>query len=333
MDTADQVASAATITPSDVAAWIALALAVLSIAAQFLARYLDGGRVLVRLNPVIKDDFGSIYTRTSGQWPMASPQPGGRPRLDPSSILELAEIVIENKGRHAVTVHEIGFAWKGNREKRRVRRTRHHAVPRVFKVDGYGPRRYLDVEDFRLEPADRVSMLFDYWTILQPDRKTPGGIRNLRASVRVAGRARPTLSARKLRWRIPDIAVSGIEGVRKLTVRGVVARVSAVTDASEDTKYVPFPAYLSRKLETHIGGSWPVEYKERHDLLVNFFESDPESGMHFTDESPGRALSLSFLIERELTAKQELIDWGDISLRHRSESREDLPAKGADAPE
>jgi hypothetical protein len=243
---------------------------------------------------------------------------------DSSTYVEMAEIVVENKGRHPITVYQIGFRWKGKRPKWYKRRPTHHTVPRVFKLDGFGDRVYLDVRELRLEPADRMSMLFDYWSILEVDRESPRHRRRIRASAQVAGRARPTLSSRRRQWVIPDSAVSGVAGITRLTVRGLAARAILRATNSSDA-HVMSPGYLARLLESHINGTWPDDYAQRHELLRTFFEGKNKVFVGGGEHSLETQFAIEMSLERELTARRDQIDWTDIFIKPKKDEVEPSP--------
>ena len=306
-------------TATDIVAWAGLALAAISVAAQFLARYLDGGRARVRLVHVLRDDVG-VFTLDSGQWPVPKTAIRGDAARDPSAYVEMAEVIVENKGRHPITVYQIGFQWRGERSRWYKRRAVHHAIPRIFKMEGFGERSYLDVTEARIEPADRISVLFDYWSLLPADRASIGGRRKLRATAHVAGRARRTLSSRRRQWVIPDSAVSGIKDVTRLTARGLIARAIARADNNAPPSVLS-PGYLARLVESHIEGSWPEDYKERHDLLRAYFKESNERFL-FGDNALTVQVNIEMEIERELSARSEQVDWADIFIRKDAEPSE-----------
>lgn len=288
------------------ATWIALTLSVVGIAIQTYIHYLDGGRVLVQLRSVLWErPDGGIMTRESGQWQFASDAFSGftgRPAV--TSAMELAEVVIENKGRHPVTVYEIGLSWKNRRLPGQVLRQWHHVAPRAFKIEGHGDSTYQDKRSFRIEPHDRVSVLFDYWTALPPGRESATGTRVIRASTRVAGNKRPTRSGAKTAWRIPDTAVSAIEGETKIALRKAIA--TAVARADPDFLLVT-PHVVEEEVRTNLAGRpWPEDFGQKKTIV------DEALNKHLGLGGPAAAMKrsqLTFAIIQYFDVHKEHIAW------------------------
>ncbi|TFC83325.1 hypothetical protein E3T23_02860 [Cryobacterium cheniae] len=259
--------------------------------------------------------WGPVQTITSGIWPIPSKKfTERRPAPDPAAVMELAEIIVENKGRSPVTVLEIGFEWKGERRGAFRRRVVHHATPRIFSLRNYGDRKYIEKSEVRLEPYDGVSMLFDLWTLFEPGRVSPGHVRKLRASVRVSGKSWKSRSSRRKQWKIPDSAVSSIANRSRLTVRGIVTRsVMRITGA--DVTVVSNPGYIGRLVEQHLGGRWPTEFEKSHELLRSYFETSSEiKAMVHDTETLSLRFNIEYAIQRDLDTHRDLIDWSDIAM-------------------
>ena len=318
--------SAVSVVNADVTAWLALGLAIVSILTQLGTRYLDGGRIRVRLNPAFVDaGSGGIVTITSGIWPV-EPEHYGRAgaRPQPENIIELAEVIVENRGRLPVTVHEIGLTWTGVRGQGSTRQAHHHVIPRYFKIESSGERRYIDEDEVRLEPYDRVSYLLDYWALLEPDRKSLGGIRTVRASAQVAGRRSPTKSSRGWQWVIPDGAVSAFRGTTKLTVRGVVTG-AVIRATGRDRDKMAFVSYFSRMLESYLGGKLPEDFATRHELFERFEETHKDE--FWAPEYVATRLNVMTLVESELVRNRDLIDWTDIAAPGLAKARRKEPVE------
>ncbi len=197
-------------------------------------------------------------------------------------------------------------------------------IPRYFKIESSGERRYIDEDEVRLEPYDRVSYLLDYWALLEPDRKSFGGVRTVRASAQVAGRRFPTRSSRGRQWVIPDGAVSAFLGTTKLTVRGVVT--SAVIRATgRDRDKMAFVSYFSRMLESYLGGRLPADFVARHVLFEQFEESHKDQ--FWAPEYVATRLNVMTLVESELVRNRDLIDWTDIAAPGLAKARVKEPAE------
>ncbi|MGH1547986.1 hypothetical protein ACRAWB_01925 [Leifsonia poae] len=288
---------------TDPTAWIALSLSVVAILSQVFLRYLDGGRVRVLLRSALWDrPDGALWTVETGRWRI---QPANFERLDaPFSAdyaVELAQVVVENKGRHAVTVADVGLEWRG-RIPGKLRSVRHHVVPRAFELPGHGHGDYVAKQPVRIEPADRVSFLFDYWNVFPPGRKSTHGIRIVRASAKIAGRRRRTLSSRRFAWKIADHDVSAVAGRIQLRLGVVVGRVLARMDP--DGSGIPrmFDLHLSKEIGRH---GWPTEAQAKRDLIKRAVEGTPDAALM----DKAKLLSFQFALRDEIDRYRSHIDW------------------------
>lgn len=309
--------AASVMTATDIAAWIALGLSVLGIVISVVLRYLDGPRMRIRLRAVLLDvGMGPTTTYDKGAWPIPAAD-RQRSRALPASgdVVELAEIVVENEGRHAMTVYDVGFAWKGVRRKWWRRRIRHSIVPTPILPQQADEQKYSNGDRFRVEPADMLNLLVDYWGIVRRSRPNRRGVLKLRAYARVAGRRRPKRSSVRLQWVIPDTAHTAIGGARKVPLRTVIARnVSLVLFWT--TKDRPMNvAYLARDLEAHIGGVWPSDFRAQVDLLKAFFDEKSQHHLAFYDQDRMLGATLAFGLSQDIELWKDAIDWTDIRVK------------------
>ncbi|KZE41625.1 hypothetical protein [Microbacterium sp. T32] len=173
---------------------------------QFTKHVLDGGRVKVYLNAGVWEPSFALRINRSGRFAL-------RPDDDTAATFrdnfEVAQLVIENPGRTAVTVYSPGLAIGGAGAKD------HSLTPRTFELpEGFGADRPSTANVVRLEPYDRVSFLFDYWSVVPGllEKASSRGI-TVRGFVSVAGRTnRPQKSSWRKRWRIPQGAYTAIVG-------------------------------------------------------------------------------------------------------------------------
>ncbi|WP_313356206.1 hypothetical protein [Microbacterium sp.] len=325
--------SVAGVAPADVAAWIALALSVIGLLVSVVLRYLDGPRARIRLRAVLFDvSFGPTTTYNKGAWPIPT-NDGDRPRSVPAfgDVVEVAEIVLENVGRHPMTVYDVGFSWKGARPKWWMPRVKHSATPRPLLPQQADEEKFSAGDRFRIEPADMVHLLVDYWGIVQRSRPNRHGVIKLRAHAQVAGRRRPRRSSLRLRWAIRDDTNTAIGGAARIPARAVIAR-SVTLSILWTSEHTPMNvSYLARELEAHIGGKWPTEWAQQYQLVRSFFDEHGDTHLALYDDPDGRIMTstLPFGLVRELEEWKSAIDWADI----RSESktpREEAPAEPAE---
>lgn len=297
----------------DPTAWIALVLSIVGLLVSILLRYLDGPRVRVRMRPVL---FGVGHSGTltyhGGGWPIPDSKGGAELRRpDPGEVIELAEIVIENCGRHPMTVYEIGFRWLGKRNGWWRRRVRLSSVPIPIRPPHYEGRVYAEGDQFRIEPSDVVTVLVDYWDLVRSHRPTPNGNVELRAAVRVAGRRHLKTSPWKLRWRIPDNAVTSVGMAKKIPVRAVISKSIGLSLLYSKAETLGDISFLSRSLESALQGKWADDFKTNHERLERF-EADSE--VHFLrwKDNWARA-TLMFGVQHAIDDYKEDIDWEDIA--------------------
>lgn len=323
--TAPEVADVA---PADVAAWIALALSVIGLLISVLLRYLDGPRARIRLRAVLFDvGFGPTTTFNKGAWPIPTKE-GEAPRAVPpmGDVVELAEIVLENVGRHPMTVYDVGFSWKGLRPKWWRPRVRHSVTPLPLLPQQKNEEKYSAGDRFRIEPADMVHLLVDYWSIVRRSRPNRRGVIKLRAQARVAGRRRPRRSSRRLRWVIRDGMNTVIGGGALVPARTVIARSVTLTVLLTSDHTPMNVAYLARELEAHIGGAWPSKWKQQFELVKQFFDEHGSTHLAIYDDPDGRmmAAGLPFALTRDLEEWKDTIDWADIR-KAKTSARQETP--------
>ncbi|QFZ76373.1 hypothetical protein GFH48_26670 [Streptomyces fagopyri] len=179
---------------------LALAVSLLSLATalgalgwQIAKHRLDGGRPKVYLNTAVWEPGRRLTVNRSGKWELFD---GGFGAPGAENI-ELAQLVVENPGRTAITVYSPGLAVAGTRSKN------YRISPRSFELKDFGADSSTAATSVRINPYDRVTFLFDYWSAMSRLKKEANGqgVR-LRGCVSVAGRGKSSLSSKRLAWLI-----------------------------------------------------------------------------------------------------------------------------------
>ncbi len=174
---------------------VALVVSVAVAVWQVWQHRLQGGRVRVKMRPIHVTDWGSLHSGPERGWSrsreVAVSAPG---RYN----VELAEITVENLGRTAVTVAEIGLDFG---RPRWWRPGRHTVVPIPVELGS----QYSTARSVRLEPFDETVRLVDLLQQLPGVRDIQGSAKTIRvrASARVAGKRWRRRSALRKAWRLP----------------------------------------------------------------------------------------------------------------------------------
>lgn len=172
----------------------ALFISLLTLAWQWTKHVLDGGRVRVYLNPAVLQPTLSTYAvNTGGKLGGALSSERG---ISVENI-ELAELIVENPGREAVTIHQPVLAIRDHG------RHRFAVTPRMIDFPSAGGGSATNRHVVRLEPYDRVTFLLDVWSAVPAfASRVKGPEMVIRGGVSVAGRKRPSESSKRLSWKI-----------------------------------------------------------------------------------------------------------------------------------
>lgn len=200
-------------------ATLALAVSLLSFSValgalgwQIAKHRLDGGRPKVYLNAALWEPHEKILVNRSGKWELSAEGLDGPRREN----IELAQLVVENPGRTAITIYSPGLAIEG------TGKPDYNISPRRFELRSYGADRSTAETSVRLDPYDRVTFLLDYWSIVpRLLSEANGGDIQLRGCVSVAGRTKLCMSSKRLAWNIPPgawTARTDIEEIDPFTV-------------------------------------------------------------------------------------------------------------------
>jgi len=294
----------------DPVAVIALLLSVVAIGIQLVTRYLDGGRIRVSLQPVIYDPVEDIvHTVSDGRWPyrLASAKALTQTARRTTGI-DLAEIVVVNVGRLPVTITTMELATPSETRRRGRRQWHHFGLP-PLELPDFEPHRFVDsAKSLRLEPYSQVSILVDPWQVLRPGRKTPKGVTVLRASARVPGKDKPTLSRRQRSWRIGDDVVSSIEAATTLPLLAVIVKAIFTSSHSHegrpDVTRFPIDAIADRIAAE----PWPADWRERRKLVSAAMAEHPYD-FEDTPENQRKSRIYAIAIARALDLAGDTVEW------------------------
>jgi hypothetical protein len=133
--------------------------------------------------------------------------------------LEVAQLVVENPGRTAITVYSPGLSIRGGGKRR------HSITPRMFELLDMASDTATTKTVVRIEPYDRVTFLLDYWSLV-PSLREEGGNRTieLRGEVRVAGAYFAKKSPRRKTWKIKPTAWTAYADDGQIAPRTVLWR-------------------------------------------------------------------------------------------------------------
>ncbi|VXC18330.1 conserved hypothetical protein [Microbacterium sp. 8M] len=217
---------------------------------QVTKHFLDGGRVKVYLNTAILYPEYMIATNRSGKHALKNEHPAEEVTRR-GKALELAQLVVENPGRTAVTIYSPGLQFSGHGKKN------HTVVPRMFETDGtFGPDEAITDTVVRLEPYARVTFLLDYWSSVPGlMKKAPKGYVDIRGRVSVAGRTnRPQRSSYRKRWRIRRGMYTAIEGSPDFTPLAVLWREMYIRLPKHDDELDVHPSHESLPTRRYAAG-------------------------------------------------------------------------------
>lgn len=182
--------------------------------------YMSGGRVRVRLvlgELVPYAGTAAIVTHEPNR-----PVPRNRwTKRDPKRTLgagmELAKVVVENRGRLGVSLDGVGLEISGTHRKA------YRVTPRIFELEEFGQGEGIRDTFVRLEPYSRVTYWMDFWSIVDAQRNDDvRGTLQLQAYALVAGRTKPATS--EVTWNFEEGEVSSRDDPRKISVSDLILR-------------------------------------------------------------------------------------------------------------
>lgn len=216
---------------------LSFAVAISALGWQIAKHRLDGGRPKVYLNSAIWEPSSKIMVNRSGEWGIDTSglwKPG-------DENLELAQLVVENPGRTAITVYMPGLAIVGTNN------SDYTISPRFFELKGYGADSSTNETSVRIEPYDRVTFLLDLWSVIpRVLREANGGNVQIRGCVLVAGRAKLCQSPKRRAWNIAPDTWTFRKDLTEISPFTVIWRELFKANAkrgSGESEEDPFPDY------------------------------------------------------------------------------------------
>ncbi|MFJ4161784.1 hypothetical protein [Micrococcus luteus] len=265
---------------------IAAIAAVLAVAVALFIHWDSRGRARVDLRLAWWEGLGGrLGQRADGQFK--------RPP-DCGPVIEFVQVGIENGGRQAVTVVDMGFEVRPRGGRRRyvqpshfvsTQDTAHATSPRVHR---------------RVEANDRHAVLFDLWTYVDHMFLDDAELQEvrLRGYVRVAGRRRRSFSRDS--WTIWRNTYSALPDARRRELESAILTSIMVARCELEDGPLPLDLFTrvghiayemareSQDLMPHdigqvLAGAWPDDLRERlHDYLDSTpVEPDVELSLHW----------------------------------------------------
>lgn len=259
------------LSPTDMIAGLAFLVACIAAWTTWRIHKDSGGRVKVQMNAAAYFPYagtGRLGRNDKGKFSLQE---------TPEPLVELAQIVIENPGRTGVTVTGVGMRIEGlNRANYTV------ITPRAFLLEGFGGWEARPEEYFRLEPYDRRTLLFDYWSIVDAEFDKDPSLRELtiHAEVTVAGHDNPFDSKCHGYWRIHRHFVSAVNGHTIRRPRNIIL-TEFLRSNSRDLAAINYMDQYAVTVEDTTDPNWSYTKFEEH--LKRQLE-DPSMGLvHLSD--------------------------------------------------
>jgi hypothetical protein len=260
--------------------------------------FLSGGRVTVAMNLAELIPYAGVArmtTREDGKRCLTARASGpGGPGI------ELAQVVVQNPGRLAVTISKVELELVGGTEKD------YSVTPRVFAVPGIDAASS-DRTHLRLEPYGLATFLFDFWSVIERERKRGAtGPIVIRARVRVAGKRRFYKSSRSTVWTFSPSDITSRDTPDRIAVSDVIMRELMRRawrndpDAKHAGRYPMDAAFAVR-----VGRQ--VKEEATRDEIQSMLEADRP---WFVDpEDAGPMGMLSYEIHEYLERRRDRVDW------------------------
>ncbi|GAA4995280.1 hypothetical protein GCM10023205_80430 [Yinghuangia aomiensis] len=192
-------------------AGMSFVIATCALAWQVSKHMLDGGRVRVSLNAAAWELGHSFRVNRSGIWELSG-------ELGNTSM-EVAQLVVENPGRAAVTVYSPSLAIYGTAKRK------YAVTPRTFQLEGYGIDDATTDMVVRIDPYHRVSFILDYWSVIPEElSESKGSGIVVRGAVSVAGKKGARKSSRRRAWKIRRGAWTAYKIQSNPSPRGIMWR-------------------------------------------------------------------------------------------------------------
>ncbi|VTR76981.1 hypothetical protein [Cellulomonas hominis] len=306
---------------------LALGVSLIALGWQIAKHILDGGRVLVQLNPALWDPGHALRTMDSRTGAWRSP---GQLKEGRTAGAECAVLVVENAGRTAVTITDPGVAYRGKRPRWFRRRVKRSLTPRML-----GPAGDIDKQiqptaaPYRLEPYSRVIYLLDIHSAIDHARANlrPGKRVVMRGKVVVAGRRRAVRSAGKRRWRVPATARSLDRYAPSVPVERAVVLIllrHRVGGVGAEPLRVSSLEYASRLIAARL---W--ELRDVHSQRQRVERALDDEVVRIECGEPIAMNMVTYHLTELLSVEPEALDWTGARRQHQLEF---APSTGRDAP-
>jgi hypothetical protein len=195
-----------------VVASLSLVVALSALGWQIAKHLLDGGRVKVYLNSAVWEPELRLLVDRSGKWN------AGTAHIVPENI-ELAQLVVENPGRIAITVYNPSLAITGTKHKD------YTVAPRALRLKHFDADSTAPASPIRIDPYDRVTFILDYWSVIpRLLAEADGSHIEIRGCISRAGASKPRKSSKRLAWRIPQGAWTSRTDIQKISPYTVLWR-------------------------------------------------------------------------------------------------------------
>lgn len=259
------------LTPTDMFAGIALIVSAITAFITWRNHQDSGGRVKVWMNTAAYVPFsgaGKLKRNDKGTFLLEESQ---------EPMVELAQIIIENPGRTGVTVTSVSLRVEG------LNRANTTAItPRAFSLTGFGAGDAQSEDYFRLEPYDRRTLLFDYWSVVDAEFDRDPSLRELTiyAEVTVAGHDDPFNSKGHGYWRIHRDFVSAVNGHTVRRPRNIVL-TEFLRHSLRNLSRINYMDQFAVTAEDTIHPGWSYsKFEEQLELLLE----DPMDLVHLSDQ-------------------------------------------------
>lgn len=259
-----------TLTPTDWFAGIALIVSAITAFITWRVHLDSGGRVKVKMNAAAYVPFsgaGKLVRNDSGAFLLQeSPEPS----------VELAQVIIENPGRTGVTVTGVALRIEG------LNRSNYSVTPRSFLLEGFGGEDAQPETYFRIEPYDRRTVFFDYWSVVDAEFDRDPSLRELaiHAEVAVAGHDDPFDSKNHGYWRIQRHFVSAVAGHTIRRPRNIIL-TEFLRANTRDLSAINYMNQYAVTVEDTTDPKWGYTRFEEH--LKSLLEDVSMDLVHLTD--------------------------------------------------
>lgn len=274
---------------------LSLAAALAALGWQIAAFVLSGGRVKVKLRLAEIVPYAGTYAIRIDERGVRRTVPADHPDLGRPGIgMEVAHVIVENPGRLAVTITDVGLSFDWGQQ------GIYRVGPRAFPIKDHGAYDSDGKTYTRLEPFSRVSFCFDFWPLVE-ERRSDSGERpiRVRAYATVAGKVEK--SSRNAAWVFQPGDVTSREEPNKISVGDVILRTMMREQWGEEPSEGP-DSPMAYKVAMKLTSDSDVdEIKEAIREVGRSLWRDPNSP----------AAYLAYLIRQQLDRYGDQLLWPD----------------------